>query len=120
MGQKTRKPRPSAQPPRKPPVPRGMPGPVVGGTLGRAPEGCPEELAVVGSAAELPTVGQAASLTLAAGRPQLVVGGRVASIVRTRPGLEVVMRCLELGERYLGRVTSVSAGQFEASLTRGG
>jgi hypothetical protein len=59
-------------------------------------------------------------LTLADDRPQLVVAGRVGSLVSTRPGLDVVTRCLELGERYLGTVTSVSAEQFEARLTRGG
>jgi hypothetical protein len=120
MGQKTRKSRPSARPPRKPPVARGAPGRLGGGTPGPAPEGCPEEVAVVGRAAELPTVGAPASLTLAADRPQLVVGGRVASILSTRPGLGVVAQCLELGESYLGTVTAVSAEQFEARLTRGG
>jgi hypothetical protein len=120
MGVKTRKQRPSARPARKPPVLRGVPGPMAGGTVGRAPEGCPEEVAVVGRAADPRTVGEPASLTLAADRPQLVVGGRVATIVSTRPALEVVTRCLELGERYLGRVTDVSAEQFDARLTRGG
>jgi hypothetical protein len=102
------------------PGPNETPGPGPSETPGPAREGCPEEVAVVGSAAELPTVGQPASLTLAADRPQLVVGGRVASILTTRPGLGVVTQCLQLGETYLGKVTDVSPEQFEARLTRGG
>lgn len=84
------------------------------------PEGCPEKVEVVGRADESPTIGERASLTLAADRPQLVVGGRVVSILSTRPSLDIVTRCLGLGETYLGTVTDVSAERFEATLTRGG
>ena len=116
MGMKSMGRRQSARPIRKAPIPRGVPGPV----RGPVPQGCPGEVAIVGSAARQPAVGQAASLTLAAGRPQLVVGGRVASIVSTRPSLDVLTRCLELGETYGGTVTGASGEQFEARLTRGG
>lgn len=82
------------------------------------PEGCPEEVEVVGRADESPTIGERASLTLAADRPQLVVGGRVAEILSTEPPLDIITRCLQLGETYLGKVTDVSREQFSARLTR--
>jgi hypothetical protein len=64
-------------------------------------------------------VGQAVSLTLAGGRPQLVVAGRVAPVLSSRPGSATLARCLEQGESYLGQVTQVSSDRFEAALTRG-
>ena len=94
--------------------------PVTTGSPGKPPPGCPEELVVVGEAAVLPSVGEPVCMILAAGRPQLVVAGRVASLVSTRPGMgvDVLQRCMELGERYLGTVTRVTARQFEADLSR--
>lgn len=84
------------------------------------PEGCPEEVEVVGRADESPTIGEAAELTLAAGRAQLVVARKVAEILSTEPPLDVITRCLQLGETYLGNVTDVSPEQFSARLTRRG
>jgi len=96
-------------------------GPVGGGAVGSPPSGCPDEVIVEGRAALEPSmVGQRVSLTLADGVPQLVVGGRVAPISQCRPSLSRVTRCLEEGESYLGTVTQIFAGRFEAILSRGG
>ena len=113
MGVGTRK-KPSASQPkvRKPKV-------GLGGAPGTAPEGCPDAVTVEG-ASESVSVGQRVSLTLADGRSQLVVGNRVVPISAMRPDRALVTRCLEEGESYLGRVTRVSAGRFEAELGRGG
>ena len=104
----------------KRPVVTDAPGPTrTGPRRTEPPEGCPEEVEVVGRADESPTVGDPASLTLAADRPQLVVGGRGASILSTEPPLDVITRCLRLGESYLGTVIDISAERFEATLRRG-
>ncbi len=89
----------------------------MGGAAGAAREGCPDAVAVEG-VSEAVSVGQRASLTLADGRPQLVVENRVVAVSAIRPDRAVVTRCLEEGESYLGRVTRVSAGRFEVELGR--
>lgn len=94
--------------------------PVTTGVMGGAPEGCPDQVVVEGQATLDPSmVGQAVSLTLAGGRPQLVVAGRVAPVLSSHPGSATLARCLEQGERYRGRVTGVFSDRFEAELTRG-
>lgn len=59
-------------------------------------------------------------MTLADGRPQLVVAGRVAEILHISTSSARVTRCLEEGERYLGEVAQISADSFRATLSRGG
>ena len=95
------------------------PGPAgPGPTRTEPPKDCPEEVEVAGRAGKPPDVGDLASLTLAGNQPQLVVAGRAAEILSTEPPLDVITRCLELGETYLGKVTDVSPEQFSARLTR--
>jgi len=122
MGEGHRKRRPLAQPVRKAPVGTQLTGqsPVATEAAGRPPEGCPDEVGVTGRAAEAPTIGEPASLTLADGHPQLVVARRVAEILDTRPRAARVTRCLEEGESYGGKVTQVFTDRFEAVLTRSG
>lgn len=109
---------------RKRPVVTDAPGPTGPGPTGTEatgtgrPEGCPEQVKVVGRADEPPTIGETAELTLADDQPQLVVAGRVAEILSTEPPLNVITRCLRLRETYLGKVTDVSPEQFSARLTR--
>lgn len=114
------RPRPGRRESKRPVVTEapGSTGTRPGPTRTERPEDCPEEVAVVGRADEAPTIGETAELTLADDRPQLVVGGRVAEILSTEPPLDVITRCLRLGETYLGKVTDVSPEQFSATLTR--
>ena len=98
----------------KPPVDTGTGG--TGGTEGT--EDCPEEVEVVGRAAKPPSVGDDAELTLADDQPQLVIDRQVADILSTGPPLDVITRCLQLRETYLGEVTAVWPDRFEAILTR--
>lgn len=110
MGVGTKK-RPTANQPtvRKPKVQTGVGG-------GAAPPGCPDSVLVEGTAQA--SVGHRVSLTLTGGRVQLVIGNRVTPFSKMQPGRAQIVRCLEDGESYVGTVTRVAGGRFEATLER--
>ncbi len=83
------------------------------------PPGCPDLVTAEGARPPGVSVGDDAALTLAAGQLQLLVGGKVTSIVASTPGLDVIRHCLEQGEKYFGEVASVSDEQVRAVLARG-
>jgi hypothetical protein len=87
------------------------------GSVARRPQ-CPEQIRIIADSVE-PTLteGQPMSLVLADGRPQLVVGREVARLREMRPGIEIVARCLEEGERYAGTVSAVQGRRFEGTLS---
>jgi len=120
MGLKRKRPNLSVRSARKLPVAATVTGAVRSEAAGQKREGCPDEVKVLGRGAQHVTIGQPAALILAVGRPQLLVAGRVTSIVSIGPDLSVITECLELGETYLGTITHVSAEQFEARLSRTG
>lgn len=110
MGQKTKKERPAAKGLTMAPV-------GVGGEVGRKP-GCPDALAITGEAITEPALGQPVGLVAAAGLPQLLVAGQVASIVSGGKNWAKAKTCVEGGEAYAGEVTSVAGRKFQAELKR--
>lgn len=124
MGVKTRPERPALPPQRAGRHPNDqMTGPgsegIAGTSGGRASEktrGCPDRVMAEGEGTV--DLGATASLTLADGGLQLVVAGQVTKVSRIRPAPARITRCLQEGEAYLGTVTGLSVGLFEAELKR--